>query len=195
MNDEQRNVLEDQIGPAAVACERAVGCPAELTAAQAILESGWLDKAPENNCFGIKAHASVAGRQLLTTTEWFTDQEAAAFLARGDEREAEPVDPPQVLGTRKKYHVKDWFAAYPDLAACFADHAGVLQAPVYAPTWTRYREDGDLEAFIRGIAAHYATDPGYADTILRLARDATVAAAIAASRNSTVAASGAGASA
>ena len=174
MNDEQRNVLEDQIGPAAVACERAVGCPAELTAAQAIRESGWLDKAPENNCFGIKAHASVAGRQLLTTTEWFTDQEAAAFLARGDEREAEPVDPPQVHGTRKKYKVKDWFAAYPDLAACFADHAGVLQAPVYAPTWTRYREDGDLEAFIRGIAAHYATDPGYADLATLIAGQTNV---------------------
>ena len=192
MNDEQRNVLENQIGPAAVACERAASCPAELTAAQAILESGWLHKAPENNCFGIKAHANVAGRQLLTTTEWFTDQEAAAFVARGDEREAEPVDPAEVRGTRKKYKVKDWFAAYPDLAACFADHARVLQAPVYAPTWTRYRADGDLEAFIRGIAAHYATDPGYADSILQLARNAALAATLAASRNGMAAAPGAG---
>jgi flagellum-specific peptidoglycan hydrolase FlgJ len=191
MNDEQQNVLEDEIAPAAVACERAAGCPAELTAAQAILESGWLDKAPQNNCFGIKAHALVEGRQLLTTTEWFTEQEAAAFVALGDQREAELVDPPQVSGTRKKYRVKDWFAAYPDLTACFTDHARVLQSPVYAPAWTRYRADGDLEAFIRGVAAHYATAPTYADSILQFVQNSHVAAAIAASRSAAPTASGA----
>jgi len=183
--------VEEQIAPAAVACERdATGCPAELTAAQAILESGWLSNAPANNCFGIKAHASVPGRQLLTTTEWFTDQEAATFVAHGDQREAVLATPPQARGPRKKYKVKDWFAAYATLAECFSDHTRVLQGAVYAPAWTRYRADRNLEAFIRGIAAHYATAPDYADSILQLARNTVIAAAIAAARSKTSATAG-----
>jgi len=51
----------------------------------------------------------------------------------------------------------------------FAAHAQLLQHGVYAPAWQRYQGDHDLDAYIRGIAEHYATDPGYAPKILQLA--------------------------
>src|SRR5437660_12429141 len=78
-----------RIAEAAVASERSTGCPAELQAAQCILETGWLNHAPGNNCFGIKFYAGAFGRQLLHTREWFTNTEAARFLALGDGRTAE----------------------------------------------------------------------------------------------------------
>src|SRR5579872_7370119 len=88
MIDTQRTKLR-QIAQAAVASERATGCPAELQAAQCILETGWLSHAPGNNCFGIKSYPGESGRQLLHTREWFTDTGVRQFLASGDGRTAE----------------------------------------------------------------------------------------------------------
>ena len=69
MTDQNRQTLE-QIAAAAVASERTTGCPAELTAAQAILESGWLAHAPRFNCFGIKWRPRHTTSQVLMTTEY-----------------------------------------------------------------------------------------------------------------------------
>jgi hypothetical protein len=81
---------------------------------QAILESGWLDHAPGNNCFGIKSYNGEYGRQLLSTTEWFTDAELKRFLALGDGRTAQLADPvaPARHDGRRKYRVQDWFATF-----------------------------------------------------------------------------------
>src|SRR5215469_1251488 len=99
------------IAEAAVVSERSTGCPAELQAAQCILETGWLKHAPGNNCFGIKSYEGAWGRQLLRTNEWFNDAEAARFLARGDGRTAALADPVQQdAHGRKLYNVRDWFA-------------------------------------------------------------------------------------
>src|SRR5438477_8715451 len=81
------------IAEAAVASERSTGCPAELQAAQCILETGWLKHAPGNNCFGIKSYGGASGRQLLNTREWFSDADAARFLALGDGRTASLATP------------------------------------------------------------------------------------------------------
>jgi hypothetical protein len=83
------------IAQAAVASEQSTGCPAELQAAQCILETGWLKQAPGNNCFGIKIYDGAYGRQLLHTREWFTDAETARFLALGEGRTAELIQPVQ----------------------------------------------------------------------------------------------------
>ena len=106
-----------QIADAAVAAEAATGCPAELMAAQCILESGWLSFAPQNNCFGIKTYSGEFGRQLLRTTEWFNASELAAFLSRGDSRTATRMPAAPVNG-RSKYSVQDWFATFATLAGC-----------------------------------------------------------------------------
>ena len=50
-----------------------------------------------------------------------------------------------------------------------------------------YQAHHDLDAYIRGIAEHYATDLEYAAKIIQLAHGPNVAAAIVAARNRDVA--------
>jgi hypothetical protein len=50
----------------AFACEQRTGLPAETTVAQWALESGWGARAPDNNCFGIKAYSGCQVRQFVT---------------------------------------------------------------------------------------------------------------------------------
>jgi flagellum-specific peptidoglycan hydrolase FlgJ len=155
MTPEQLAALR-RIAEAAAGAERATGCPAEISAAQCIVESAWLRVAPGNNCFGIKAtddHCQYCLTKEYLNGEW-TNQKLA-------------------------------FATYPTLAACFAAHALLLQRGVYAPAWRRYQGDHDLDAYIRGIAEHYATDPGYAPKILQLAHGPHVYAAVAEARQRT----------
>lgn len=49
------------VGEAAVAGERETGCPAEISAAQCIVESAWLMIAPENHCFGTVGTQTLPG--------------------------------------------------------------------------------------------------------------------------------------
>lgn len=169
--EEQLLTLRTQIAPAAFSAARLTGIPAEFICAQAILESGWLKHAPGNNCFGIKSYAGEQGRQLLDTKEWFTDDELARFLARGDERTASLVQPVQIRPSgRKLYQVKDWFATFARLSDCFKKRALLFTEGRYAHFTRNYRETGNLEAFVRGIAPIYATDPQYADKVLEIAR-------------------------
>ena len=141
-----------KIAAASVECERKTGCPAELTAAQAILESGWLTSAPGNNAFGIKSNSSGAqGKQYCLTSEF-------------------------IDGTWKKEPLA--FATYATLADGFADHARLLQCGVYEGAWRQYQKDHNLDAFIKGIAAHYATDPGYAGKVSQIAHMSSVQIAV-----------------
>ena len=162
----------DTMAAAAVAAERATGCPAELSAAQCIVESAWLTRYPDHNVFGIKATDSNAS---YCFTQEFED------------------------GTWR--NPECGFQNYPDMAACFAAHARLLQGGVYAAAWRLF--DGneaareaisgdaaqdakdrayDFNAYITAISKHYATDPDYALKIITLAHGSHVAAAIAAAR-------------
>lgn len=183
LTQSQKQAL-DLIAVASVECEQATAVPAELSAAQAILESGWLSRVSRNNCFGIKAHPGAPDRQLLATVEWFTDQECARFLAGATGRTAvlDPTKPTTPQG-RRKYDAHDWFAAYPNLTACFTDHARVLRLPIYSDAWRAYEEKHDFAALVRGIAAHYATDPHYAGSVMAVASSPAVAAAVVGVRN------------
>lgn len=163
---EQLSAL-DTIASASVAAERATGCPAELSTAQCIIESDWLTRYPDHNCFGIKATDSNA-------SYCFTDE----FLD----------------GTWKKPECG--FQNYPDLAACFSAHGRLLQRGVYEDAWTIYHAaaktadqmrsaalaSSALDAYIRLISVHYATDPNYAPKIITLAHGPHVTAAIAKAR-------------
>ena len=142
-----------RIADAAAVAERTTGCPAEISAAQCIVESAWLTRAPGNNCFGIKATDSNCTYCL--TKEYINGTWTSPTLA---------------------------FEAYPTLAACFAAHARLLQRGVYALAWLKYQADHDLDGYIRGIAAHYATAPDYAAQIIQLAHGPHVTAAIMESR-------------
>ena len=168
---------------AAVNVEGTSRVPAALTMAQWAIESGWGKFAPGNNCFGIKASSTSPGRQLLTTKEWFTEAELRAFLAVGGGRTAAPVSPAQSRGARRLYTVKDWFAAYETLDACFAEHARLLSSgSFYRAAFQQYLKDHKVEAYARAIAVHYSTTPSYADAVLSIMRNADVVAALQSSK-------------
>jgi flagellum-specific peptidoglycan hydrolase FlgJ len=167
----------------AVAAENATGCPSALTVAQAIFESGWGERTSgSNNFFGIKQYTGCPASELVSTTEWFTDAERDAFLALGGGRTAVLATPVEEAGNRRKYACQDLFAAYPTAEACFAYHGGLLQKGPYLTAWEQFQGNSDVDAYVRGIAVHYATAPNYADSILEMVHDQRVADAIAAAR-------------
>lgn len=144
-----------QIAQASVQAERETGCPAELSAAQAILESAWLTRCPGNNCFGIKDTDRYPSCVYCYTKEFLDGQWQTCQAA---------------------------FEAYPTLGDCFVDHARLIQRGPYAAAWQQYQADRDLDRLIAGIARSYATDPAYAANVQRLARGPNVAAAIVTAR-------------
>lgn len=139
---------------AALESSRISGLPAGITVAQAALESAWGNSQlsrEANNYFGIKAHKRLAvGTQgahahseiddsvAMPTTE-VTNGVAARTTAR--------------------------FAKYASMAECFADRDRlILTLPCYAEARANAC---DPEAFMRALAKHWATDPDYADKLLR----------------------------
>lgn len=168
------------IADASVRCELLTSIPAELTAAQCIIESGWLKYKPGNNCLGIKDYPGSFGRQLLLTREWFTDKELAWFLHLGDGRTASLVDPtiPPRPDGRRQYSVQDWFATFPDLASCLARRIQLFQHGAYKKALASYQSDRNLEALVNGIGKVYATAPNYASVLLSLIRNPSVVDAI-----------------
>jgi len=182
MLETQKNNLR-RIAQAAVASAQATGCPAELQAAQCILETGWLNHAPGNNCFGIKSYPGEFGRQLLRSREWLTAAELRRFLAPGDGRTADLVEPArQDAAGRNLYSVQDWFATFATLGDCFAKRAALFATGRYAPFAAAWLAHRDLEALVRGVASVYATDPAYADRLLALIRDPDIQSALAAAQ-------------
>ena len=145
----EQSIALVRIALAAVQAENETGCPAELSAAQCILESAWLTVCPGCNAFGIKATDSHETYQL--TKEFLNGQWETTRAA---------------------------FEAYDSLAECFIAHARLIQGGRYASVWQAYTQDHDLDALIRGVCGIYATDPDYAQEVLTLAHGPHVTAAI-----------------
>jgi hypothetical protein len=110
--------------------------------------------------FGIKATAGWHGkRQLCVTREVFRDANQGYRF-------------PQVISIKPRadgrfdYVVKDWFRAYDSPAESFADHSKMLRDNArYAACF----ETKDPREFARRVAAAgYATDPGYAATLVNV---------------------------
>lgn len=118
--------------------------PAGITVAQAALESAWGKSGLSrqgNNYFGIKAHGKHFTVEM-PTTEVF-DGEGRRKTAR--------------------------FAAYADMLQCFADRDRLIRTSAF---YTEARaKASDPEAFVRALAKHWATDPNYADKLLRIYRE------------------------
>lgn len=168
-----------KIARASVACERATNVPAELLFAQCVLESGWLSHAPGNNCFGIKSYEGELGRQLLSSTEYFTPDEFTSFLAARDGRAAR-FDPqsPLLPGGRRRYFTRDWFATFASLADCFVKRAELFSTAPYVASFEAYLSKKNLSDLIDAIAPIYATDPEYARTLKTIVAEKKIVAAI-----------------
>lgn len=136
-----------------------LGVAPELVVAHAALESGW-GRQPlrqggvdTNNLFGIKAGSGWQGDVASATT---TEFEHGAMLKKTER-----------------------FRSYPDPASAFRDYADLLAGnPRYQGA---LNTGSDARAFANGLArGGYATDPGYADKLARLATQLQRAAAAAA---------------
>lgn len=133
--------------PYAEKAARALGVDSSLLLAQAALETGWGQKVinnsrgSSNNLFNIKADRSWSGDKVAT----------------------------QTLEYHQGVPVKEQaaFRSYQNYEDSFNDYVRFLnENPRYT---TALRHGGSNEEFIRGIhQAGYATDPSYADKVLRV---------------------------
>jgi flagellar protein FlgJ len=121
--------------------------PTGITVAQAALESAWGNSQlalKANNYFGIKAHGDAESIAMLTTE--VVNGKSVKLVAR--------------------------FAAYPDMVACFADRDRIItQLACYQDARANA---SDPELFARCLARHWATDPKYAEKLLKIYRDNTL---------------------
>ncbi|RZI44212.1 flagellar assembly peptidoglycan hydrolase FlgJ [Herbaspirillum sp. HC18] len=137
------------IAPWAQETGKRLGVSPEIVSAHAALESGWgrkplkqADGGDTNNLFGIKAGGNWRGDVSRALTTEYEDGGAVPKVER--------------------------FRSYPDRAAAFRDYAQLLSAN------PRYRAalnaGGDARIFAQGLVqGGYATDPAYADKLVRTA--------------------------
>ncbi len=146
------------IQPHAEAAAAELGVPARVLIAQAALETGWgkhamrgADGQSAHNLFGIKADRRWQGESVNHATSEYED------------------------GTMQRTRAD--FRAYDSVAESFADYTRFLKSnPRYADA---LRHNGDARHFVQGLQqAGYATDPGYADKIMKIANGRTLNAAL-----------------
>ncbi|MBE8554873.1 flagellar assembly peptidoglycan hydrolase FlgJ [Vibrio cyclitrophicus] len=133
--------------PYAEKAASALGVDSSLLLAQAALETGWGSKMVKNslgnsnNLFNIKADRSWKGDKVATQTLEFHGKTAVKELAS--------------------------FRSYSNFEDSFNDYVKFLnENPRYE---TALQHQGNSESFIKGIhQAGYATDPNYADKVLRV---------------------------
>jgi peptidoglycan hydrolase-like protein with peptidoglycan-binding domain len=143
--------------PSARKSEAVYRVPALVTLGQAALESGWGERAPRFNFFGIKARATDPEdtRQLLRTKE---------VLSHPNAKFPEVISVTPRADGRYDYVVRDWFRAYPSAEAAFDSHGRLLSAKkTYAGAFAFVH---DPYAFAAEIArAGYATGPTYTQVL------------------------------
>ncbi len=146
------------VRPHAEAAAAELGVPARVLIAQAALETGWGRKAIRHdhggssfNLFGIKADKRWQGPDIERMTTEYQSGTAVREAAS--------------------------FRAYGSVGESFADYVNFLKSnPRYADA---LRHGGDARRFVAGLQkAGYATDPAYAQKILRVADGRTMTAAL-----------------
>ncbi len=145
--------------PHALEAGRQTGIAPHFILAQAALESGWgrseirgSDGTPSRNLFGIKAGGGWTGPVAEAATTEYVNGAPQRGVAR--------------------------FRAYGSYAEAFSDYARLLQSqPRYAQVLER---GGDAVGFARGLQqAGYATDPMYADKLVRIINGGALRAGLA----------------
>jgi flagellar protein FlgJ len=142
------NNFVDRLWPHAVDAAASLGVSPHFLLAQAALESGWgkhetrfADGTNSYNLFNIKAGKSWDGARTSVATTEFVNGKPVQETAQ--------------------------FRAYGSYAEAFADYARLLKGnPRYAGA---IAQGDDAVGFVRGLqSGGYATDPMYADKILRV---------------------------
>lgn len=135
-------------GPIARAIHAAYDLPASVTVAQSILESNWGRSklaTAERNYFGFKCVTPSSPGPIATGCARYPSSECVPAPCH-------PVDA--------------YFRSYASIEDSFRDYGRLLTtSPNYAAALP-LRADPD--AFVRAVAKKYATDPAYADKVIRL---------------------------
>lgn len=137
----------EKLLPHAKAVSQSTGIPPHFMLAQAALESGWgkheirhADNSPSYNLFGIKAGANWKGGVIETVTTEY------------------------INGAPQK--VIEKFRTYNSYAEGFNDYAKLL---LDNPRYAKVLKSTDAATFANGLQrAGYATDPLYADKLIRI---------------------------
>ncbi|OXM70401.1 glucosaminidase domain-containing protein [Amycolatopsis vastitatis] len=135
-------------GPIARAIHAAYDIPASVTVAQSILESNWGRSklsANERNYFGFKCVTPTSPGPIALRCARYPSTECVPAPCH-------PVD----AYFRSYASIEDSFRDYGRLLTTSANYAAAL--PVRS----------DPDAFIRAVARKYATDPEYANKVIRL---------------------------
>ena len=139
--------FREQLAAAAQSASRKTGVPAELILAQAALETGWgrhqiltAEGRNSHNLFGIKAGSRWSGPTTeIVTHEYFNGE---------------------------RVRTRDQFRVYPSFEAAFTDYARLIStSPRYAAVSTAATPAQAARALQAG---GYATDPAYADKLIRI---------------------------
>lgn len=145
-------VFPPDIIAGAVASHQAYpACLASLSLAQWADESAWGTKVSGKNNYG-GITAKVAG---------------AVFPFNP----GTPLEPATLCATEEEYQgkrvaCKRWFKDFDSVADFFEQHAQLIAtAPIYAPAVAKLP---DVTAYVTAIASIYATDQGYAQTLLSI---------------------------
>lgn len=142
MTEVQKREILPRILESARAASAGTGFPVSLAAAQCILESAWLSRAPGNNPFGIKRAARHAKWQTFRTREVIEGKEIATFCQ---------------------------FAAYESLEDAFKDYVWLItHGTPYKAAWSAFLTHANPRTLASDIAKVYATDPKYAEKVLKL---------------------------
>lgn len=143
----QQNFISRML-PHATQASQASGVPPQLMLGQAALESGWgkreinmADGSNSYNLFGIKANANWNGKVAEVLTTEYKNGVAHKQVER--------------------------FRAYSSYAEAFQDYAGLIgNNPRYAEV---LQQGGDITGMAQAIQkAGYATDPKYAEKLVRV---------------------------
>lgn len=141
-NDKQ--AFFEALLPAAIESEKEFGVPAELTLAQAALESAWA-RSPIGgyNIFGIKG-TGPAGKTSVNTSEYLNGEWV---------------------------RIKDGFALYNNFYEAMQEHGDLFHNGYYDKAVEQFARDRSTDAFIDNIQGIYATDPNYSQKIKSIIED------------------------
>ncbi|HEY9839630.1 MAG TPA: glucosaminidase domain-containing protein [Candidatus Obscuribacterales bacterium] len=130
--------------PAAIESEKQFGVPAEVTLAQAALESGWA-RSPIGgfNIFGIKG-SGPAGKVTVDTSEFYNG---------------------------RYVKIKDGFAKYHNFFEAVKKHGELFHNGYYDKAVKQYARDRNVDGFVNNIHGIYATDPNYSRKIKGIIAD------------------------
>ncbi|MRR49968.1 MAG: flagellar assembly peptidoglycan hydrolase FlgJ [Rhodocyclaceae bacterium] len=146
-----------RVWPQALEASRTTGIPPQFMVAQAALETGWGkseprrdDGSPSFNLFGIKAGRNWNGPVVEAGTTEYVNGVPQRQVER--------------------------FRAYGSYAEAFRDYADLLRSN---PRYTAVLGTQDASSFALGLArAGYATDPNYADKLMRIIGGANMKVAL-----------------